>query len=83
MNAWKDNLKRERVKGGGEPPCPWCKIPRVRRSDYIRCCACGTNWLDGEDLNHDPRSQRQKAVQASIDSTSSTITRRKEDGHGR
>jgi uncharacterized Zn finger protein (UPF0148 family) len=48
---------------GTEPPCPWCGIPRVRRSDYIRCNPCGTNWLDSERhlrdyLNRNPSSAR-------------------------
>ena len=33
---------------GTEPPCPFCKRPRVSRSDYIRCHPCGVNWLNEE-----------------------------------
>ena len=29
-------------------PCPFCRTPRVQRSDYIRCNPCGINWLDEE-----------------------------------
>ena len=56
--AWKDTLRREIEKGGTETPCPRCQLPRVRRSDYIRCCACALNWMDGENLDKDPRQQR-------------------------
>jgi hypothetical protein len=44
-----------RNETGTMPPCPWCGRPRVQRSDYVRCCRCGVNWLDGQDLNRDPR----------------------------
>lgn len=48
---------------GIESPCPFCKRPRVKRSDYVRCNPCGLNWLDGEDLTKDPQlSRRQKSV---------------------
>lgn len=48
---------------GTEPLCPWCQRPRVRRSDYIRCNPCGTNWLDEERhlrdyLNRNPAAAR-------------------------
>ena len=33
---------------GTELPCPFCQRLRVRRTDYIRCNRCGTNWLDEE-----------------------------------
>lgn len=50
---------------GTEAPCPWCQRPRVRRSDYIRCNPCGTNWLDEEMhlpdyLSLDPRVSRSR-----------------------
>jgi ribosomal protein L37AE/L43A len=51
---------------GTEPPCPLCQRPRVRRSDYIRCNPCGTNWLDGEDLSKDPRIERHTQLIASL-----------------
>lgn len=50
--------RREIEQGGTESPCPFCGVPRVERSDYIRCCGCGINWLAGEDLKSDPRAQR-------------------------
>jgi len=52
------DLKREIEEGGTEAPCPFCQIPRMKRSDYIRCCKCGVNWLKGEDLTKDPRMSR-------------------------
>jgi ribosomal protein L37AE/L43A len=42
---------------GTEPPCPWCSKPRVKRSVYIRCNPCGTNWFKGDDLMRDPRTK--------------------------
>ena len=60
MGGWKDELHPEIEKGGSEPPCPFCHVPRVRRSDYIRCCRCGINWTDGEALDKDPRNERLK-----------------------
>ena len=45
-------------EAGTEPECPFCHRPRVRRSDYIRCNRCGTNWQDGEDITRDPRIMR-------------------------
>ena len=52
---------------GTEPPCPFCRRPRVKRSDYIRCNPCAINWLAEEMslpnyLNEDPRVSRQKAA---------------------
>ena len=54
---------------GTEPPCPFCKGPRVSRSDYVRCCPCGINWLDEEMhlpdyLNMDPRVARERERRA-------------------
>ena len=51
---------------GTEPPCPFCRRPRVLRSDYVRCNPCGINWLAEEMhlpdyLNHDPRVARASA----------------------
>lgn len=56
-----------RDEPGTEPPCPWCKRPRVLRSDYIRCNGCMTNWLVEEMhlpdyLNLDPRVARSRAA---------------------
>lgn len=58
-------LRRSEV--GTEPPCPWCKRPRVSRSDYIRCNPCATNWLNEEMhlpgyLDKDPRVARLEAA---------------------
>jgi hypothetical protein len=53
-----DNLREEFEKGGGESPCPFCGLPRARRSDYIRCVRCGVNWIGGESLDRDPRTRR-------------------------
>lgn len=52
---------------GTEPPCSFCRKPRVKRSDYIRCGLCGVNWLDGEMhlpgyLDRDPRVVRSEAA---------------------
>ena len=48
---------------GTEPNCPFCQVPRVRRTDYIRCNDCGVNWLDIENhlpnyLNRNPAAAR-------------------------
>ncbi len=38
--------RRERLaEVGTMPPCPFCRKPRVARSDYLRCNPCGINWL--------------------------------------
>ena len=47
---------------GTEPPCPFCKRIRVRRSSYIRCNPCGVNWSPGEDISKDPRLSRTKTT---------------------
>jgi len=59
-------MRRNEV--GTEPPCPFCKKPRVRRSDYIRCNGCAVNWLDNERhlpnyLNRNPAAARGDAQQ--------------------
>jgi hypothetical protein len=56
---------------GTEPPCPFCHRPRVSRSDYIRCLACGINWLNEEMhlpnyLERDPRVARKEAAPITI-----------------
>lgn len=56
------NNSDRRDELGTEPPCPFCKKPRVARSSYIRCNPCGINWLDGEDLSKDPRNDRYRAM---------------------
>ena len=66
-----DKVKADRLKsyrkGGDQSSCPFCKVPRFQRSDYVRCCVCGINWPPGDDLNRDPRmtgkpDQRQKVA---------------------
>ena len=64
---WEAVREARRNEEGTEPPCPFCKRPRLSRSDYVRCNPCGTNWLDEEMhlpdyLNSDPRVARQKAA---------------------
>ena len=54
-------------EAGSEPPCPFCRRPRVSRSDYTRCNPCGINWLDSEMglpnyLDRDPRVARREAA---------------------
>jgi hypothetical protein len=63
---WKDTILSELRGSGTEPPCPFCKLPRVRRSDYVRCPRCLINWIDGldPDLDHDPRSERMRRMLA-------------------
>ena len=56
---------------GTEPNCPFCQVPRVRRSDYIRCNGCGVNWLDQEKelpnyLNRNPAAARNDARMAAL-----------------
>ena len=56
-------LKREIAHGGElDNPCPLCGLPRSQRSDYIRCSPCGVNWLEGENLEKDPRIERFQEV---------------------
>jgi hypothetical protein len=56
--------RREKVLSevGTEPPCPWCGVPRVKRSDYIRCMRHGVNWSSGEDISKDPRLSRSRTL---------------------
>ena len=65
-----------RNEQGAEPPCPWCKKPRVLRSNHIRCNGCGVNWLAEEMhlpnyLNLDPRVARARDARTA-NSTSRT-----------
>jgi hypothetical protein len=51
--------RQERLtEAGTMPPCPLCQKPRVQRSDYIRCNPCGVNWLNGEDIDKNPKVER-------------------------
>jgi hypothetical protein len=75
------DLAKEIKKGGSEPPCPFCSLPRVKRSDYIRCVRCGINWLEGEPLDKDPRNLRQRRM---IDQMTAMQTKtKKEEPDGR
>lgn len=60
---------------GTEMPCPFCNRPRVKRSDYIRCNPCGTNWLEGEDITQDPRKSRRTRATASTEQETSGTAR--------
>ena len=61
--TWYGMTHEERINEPGTmPPCPFCQRPRVQRSDYVRCCRCGANWLDGEDLSKDPRIARYRQM---------------------
>lgn len=71
-----DALLTEIKKGGKESPCPFCSLPRVKRSSYIRCCACGINWMEDEPLDKDPRGFRQRRL---IDNQAATSTRTKRE----
>ncbi len=61
-----EKMRQEAIdEPGSEPPCPFCKRPRVSRSSYIRCNACGINWVDEEMglpdyLDLDPRVSRDR-----------------------
>ena len=61
-----EEYKRIQNAPGNLSPCPFCRTPRNLRSDYIRCRPCGINWLKGEDLDHDPRIERQAAYLKSV-----------------
>lgn len=61
--------EQRRNEVGTESPCPFCGRPRVKRSDYIRCNPCATNWLDEEMnlpdyLNLDPRMARTRGARS-------------------
>jgi hypothetical protein len=58
-------------------PCPFCRKPRVQRSDYVRCNPCGINWLDEEMhlpnyLSRDPRVARAGRQHQSADTVTKT-----------
>lgn len=54
-------LAKEIAEGGElkNNPCPSCKLPLCKRSDYTRCQRCGMNWMDGEDLTKFPLTLRE------------------------
>ena len=51
LREWRRLLATE---VGTEPACPFCKRPRLRRSDYIRCTPCGLNWNYDQDIFEHP-----------------------------
>ncbi len=63
--SWSERIlkiREEVAVGGAESPCPFCELPRCRRSDYLRCSRCGINWLVGENTSKDPRTERQRKM---------------------
>jgi uncharacterized Zn finger protein (UPF0148 family) len=60
LTAWIAQLKTDQNAPGTLEPCPKCGVPRCQRSDYIRCCPCGLNWLPGENMDKDPRLTRKQ-----------------------
>ena len=58
-------LREEIRNGGDQSACPFCGIPRVQRSDYVRCCGCAINWSPGEDLEKNPKIERFQKMVAS------------------
>lgn len=78
---WRDILLTEIKKGGSELPCPFCGVPRVKRSDYIRCAACGINWLEGEPLDQDPRNLRQRKLIDDMAAMQTKTKKEERDGH--
>jgi len=74
----RDNLMDEIKKGGKEPPCPFCKVPRVKRSTYIRGCGCGVNWDGDEPLDQDPRRLRREKLLEELRAASISKPKREE-----
>lgn len=65
--------REERLNEKGTlPPCPMCGVPRVQRSDYVRCNPCGVNWLDGEAMDRNPKVERWEKMIASTRPAPST-----------
>jgi hypothetical protein len=81
MSVWRDTIRKEIKSGGALSPCPRCGTPRVKRSEYIRCCGCAINWEEGEPLDQDPRSYRQQKMIE--ESKTSTGKPKREDENGR
>jgi len=73
----RDRLLDEINFGGKESPCPRCGLPRVKRTDYIRCCACGINWMEGEPLDQDPRAAR---IRMQVEAVAMTTNKTKKAG---
>lgn len=76
--VWINKLHQEIARGGDQPPCPFCGLPRVRRSDYIRCARCAINWSGGEALDKDPRIER--LCRFLQDTARTTLVREKKSG---
>ena len=70
LRAEQEAVNLERLAEVGTcPPCPFCGVPRVQRSTYIRCLKDGVNWLDEEMhlpnyLNRNPSACRNDARMA-------------------
>jgi hypothetical protein len=79
----RDTLRTEIRKGGSEAPCPFCGVPRVRRTDYIRCCRCGINWLRDEPLDRDPRNERMRRLVEGSNLGVTNKVKREEEHAGR
>jgi len=78
----REQLERENAVGGDlvDFPCPFCKLPRSQRSDYIRCNPCGINWLNEERhlpnyLNRNPAAARSDARTVAVASKSAGTSR--------
>jgi hypothetical protein len=54
----KAKVAKEIKQGGTLAPCPFCRLPRCERSDYIRCSRCGLNWSPGDNLDKHPHNVR-------------------------
>ena len=54
LREWRRLLATE---VGTEPPCPFCKTPRLKRSDYLRCGRCGLNWDYDQDIFEHPHQR--------------------------
>ena len=73
---------RELKSGGSEAPCPMCGLPRVKRTEYTRCVRCGVNWLTGEALDQDPRTERMRKLVENARANASQRPK-KEEEHAR
>lgn len=70
-----ESARAERLaEVGTGPPCPFCGVPRVQRSDYLRCNREGINWLSGEDLSRNPKAERWERFMATASAQSTRST---------
>ena len=69
IRDWVEARRALLSEAGTEPPCPFCGVPRVKRSDYIRCNREGINWLNGENISKDPRIERYQIMLDTLRST--------------